>query len=846
MANTEVRKGIVGCLFILAMMFAILASDASAEIIDDIALTTDANGEIDAVIKFSVPIQFTRAFPQRKSPFVAIYFNILQSVPRDEWQNYESHRSPPAGPIESITITTRDMSVGPKIEVQFNAPVEYRVRGGANGRSIVIHMLPGGASPRQDVKPIASAPAAPAVPVGAGVSLAAAGASVAAAVPVPAPTPAAPAPAAQTTATQQVAAAPPATQGSAVPDARAAGAPATGEVQRVQLPGFAGLPPYPVVGIPPKGTTLAGAPPDSFSLAEKIRFADNQAALGMIKGRDALLAGQMGAAIDAYNAVLRLPPNKYTQDAQVWVAIAKEKSGQATKARLEYQAFLKLYPDSALMPWVSDRLAKLNQVLPPQASGPTPTPARVAQSTKFQTSEYGSLSMYYYRGASHTSTISTVGGVQTPTSLTATDQSSLITNVSASLRSSNNEYDNRLVFQDFYSRDFLHQNRNRNRLNAAFYEIRDRVEDYSVRIGRQSAMGGGVLGRFDGISAGYGLTPNYRVNVVGGELADDQMGGDVSGAKWYARKPGFMGASLDFGLRDPIGGSIYSIFQKVGGFRHSGFIDRRAIGGNLRYADGNNSVISMVDYDTQFRKLNMFTVQGTFANTGFGDYNFLLDHRMTPSLSIRNAVNGTTASIFTLAGNGWTTSDMINLANARTSHSDTAQIGVNTRVREKLQMGADVSVTNQSGLSASGTLNPDFTTGVEGFVPAMPSTGNTWTLTGRAIANDLMTANDISIASASVSKGKLMFGQTLLFNNHASLVNPWTLDTTLRIYHQTDYTGGRMFLTAPTLKLGYRAKSNLLLETEGGIEWTRNMPGGGLTGATITRGYFSMGFRWDF
>jgi hypothetical protein len=39
-----------------------LSGYASAEIIDDITLHTDANGEIDTVIKFTVPIQYLDIF----------------------------------------------------------------------------------------------------------------------------------------------------------------------------------------------------------------------------------------------------------------------------------------------------------------------------------------------------------------------------------------------------------------------------------------------------------------------------------------------------------------------------------------------------------------------------------------------------------------------------------------------------------------------------------------------------------------------------------------------------------------------------------------------------------------
>ncbi len=303
---------------------------------------------------------------------------------------------------------------------------------------------------------------------------------------------------------------------------------------------------------------------------------------------------------------------------------------------------------------------------------------------------------------------------------------------------------------------------------------------------------------------------------------------------------------MDFGLRDPIGGSLYVIEQKIGGVLHGGLFDRKAVGGNLRYFDPQKTAIVLVDYDYQFQKLNMATLQGTLNSVITDtDFNYLLDRRKVPSLSIRNAVNGTAASIFTLVQNGWTTQDLLALANARTANSNTAQVGMTNHLTERFQLGTDIIVSNQSGLPATGTLNPDFTTGLEGFVPAMPSTGNSWTFTERVVANDLFTPHDLSVASISFTTSKLLVGQTLLFNNHSYLQELWTLDTTLRLYKQIDYVGGRMYLVSPVVKVGYRLKSSLTLETEGGVEWTNSIPAS-LPSARITRKYISAGFRWDF
>ncbi len=60
------------------MLFSTLSPYVYAnEIIDDITVHAEANQDVMAVVKFAYPIQYLRHFPQGKSAFTSIYFNIL-------------------------------------------------------------------------------------------------------------------------------------------------------------------------------------------------------------------------------------------------------------------------------------------------------------------------------------------------------------------------------------------------------------------------------------------------------------------------------------------------------------------------------------------------------------------------------------------------------------------------------------------------------------------------------------------------------------------------------------------------------------------------------------------------
>jgi hypothetical protein len=253
----------------------------------------------------------------------------------------------------------------------------------------------------------------------------------------------------------------------------------------------------------------------------------------------------------------------------------------------------------------------------------------------------------------------------------------------------------------------------------------------------------------------------------------------------------------------------------------------------------------MLDYDIQFKELNMATMQASLNGESGTDFNFLLDTRKTPSLSIRNAANGSTASINTLLQNGWTNDDLLALAKLRTAVSNMAQIGMTNHFSKIWQTGTDITVTNTSGMPDSGTLNPDGTSGLEGFVPASASTGNAWTISQRLVGDGVFSDTDVSMCSLSYSKNDFMEGKTLLLNSHSYIQEQWIIDETLRVYWQSDSTGGKQTLAAPVLRVSYQFRRDFTVETEVGVDLTKSS-GSTLTSSSTARQYASAGFRWDF
>ncbi|TAJ81684.1 MAG: hypothetical protein EPO42_02035 [Gallionellaceae bacterium] len=586
----------------------------------------------------------------------------------------------------------------------------------------------------------------------------------------------------------------------------------------IELP----LPLLPAVLPPVAEAAPAVAPAEAAVHAESDKAAaaaqpDNsqQAYTLMLAARDALSAKDYPLAIEAFNKILMLPPNQYSQDAQEWVGVARERNGQTAKAKVEYELYLKIYLTGQGVQWVRQRLAAL-------VVDTTAKKAAVAKKVEPRTFVQGSVSPRYYYGQSTLETTFPFNGTSQTTTSTLTDQSSLISNVDATGRYVNEKYDNRMVFRDVVTQNFLNSGKNKNRVNAAYLEIKDRAADYSARMGRQTAGGGGVMGRFDGISVGYGSLQDFRVNGVAGQLVDFTA----------APQPVFYGVSVDKGPA-----SVYLINQTI-----EGVLDRRAVGGEFRYFKGSDSAFALADYDLYFKVLNAAMVTGTLGIEATGTtINVIADYRKSPSVSTRNALNGavTTSVQDLLAQAGMNGTQLRQLAALRTGSAAFAQAGITQKVHQNWQVAGDVKLSKVSGMAASGS------TLLEGVLSAYPSTGWEKTVTAQLIGSNLYSDGDISSFGGSyVRSGYVKDGQSVFAYNRTSVTRELYFDSSWNFYRQNDTYGGTMLRNMPMLRASYQVKKELSLDADAGLEFTTSA--GPYQSSTNKRLFGSVGFRWDF
>jgi tetratricopeptide (TPR) repeat protein len=533
--------------------------------------------------------------------------------------------------------------------------------------------------------------------------------------------------------------------------------------------------------------------------------------------QNALQQGQGPVAVEKLNRLLNLPPNRQSQAAQELIGEAREKNGEYAKARVEYELYLKLYPDAKDVQQVKDRLARL-----PAVEYAKPVPQGVQRKTvEEKMTVYGSFSQNYYNGMSHIDTTTANGSSIISDTLTATDQSTLISALDLTGRKRTESTDTRVVFRDDYRANFLANSNSDNRLSSFYVEQSARDRSYLYRLGRQAGTAGGVLGRFDGAWLGYSLNSTWRINGV--------MGTPVDFYSTDAEHKTFAGLSVDLTrLPEQWSGSGYFIQQRAGSV-----VDRQAVGMETHYFDAKRNYLGLIDYDTIFKAVNIAMFQGNWTSAAGDNYLLLADHRKSPALQLSNALPGqNTQSIASLVQSGVSTDSLIVDAKALTPTANLLLVGMTHPYSSRLRLGGDFRINNISGTGASGIL------------PATPGTGNMYIYTLQAIANSIFRENDLGVASASYINAQTYNGQSLSFTQTETLQQNWRLDVSLLLYNQKDNLGVHMTRVTPSLKLGYRLNESVSFNAEGGIEDTHNT--GAIQTQTIRRKYVYIGYRWDF
>jgi TolA-binding protein len=550
----------------------------------------------------------------------------------------------------------------------------------------------------------------------------------------------------------------------------------------------------------------------------------------LAQAKAAQARGDDSAAVALLDELLNLPPTTSTREAQALIGELRFKLGDIARARAEFQTFLSLFPEGPDAQRVREKLASL----------PAPVVAKVEPDKKptSTTTWTGSWAQTYYGGQSKTQTLlkqitegtpaeGQLQQVVTDSTISGTDQKQVQTGVDVGWRYRDADQDLRFMFRDAQTTDLMPNRPDKNKVTALYVDYKQVATGLSARLGRQSGLGGGVLGRFDGALFGWAYKPKWKLSAVAGVPTDSLLDA----------KRHFYGVSLDAdALMPALGGSVYAIQQVI-----DGRLDRRALGNELRYVKPNATVFTVLEYDVALKGLNVASAQGLFTTEGNTSINLMADRRATPLLMLGNAL------FFTPTGGASprNISDLLGMqtmeeakryVTSTTAYMTQASASFTTPINAHWQAGADLRLVNVGALAPVAEI-PELAQGRQG-------TGNLWTLGVQAIGTNLYSPRDTHVLMASAVSGPDLSGWLASYNNMSVPWERWQLEPSLRLYQQkTKSTSGQTSRITPGFRVSYKVTQNWSIESDLSVEFSRTRgPNQDESGHRIS---YSLGYRYD-
>ncbi len=604
----------------------------------------------------------------------------------------------------------------------------------------------------------------------------------------------------------------------------------------------------PVPAAPPAAlaTPVPPAPPVTPGAAAPAAAAVEQQAATLLAAAKAAEAKQDHAgALDKLNELLNLPANASTREGQALAGLVRERSGDPLRARAEYETFLQLFPTGPDADQVRAALARLPAA--PAAAAPSGpiVEQQVRPKVEATSTMSGSMAAFYYGGQSKVRTqefqdspISGLPELVSDDTLSGNDQKQWQGSVDLNWRFRDADTDMRFVFRDAYTLDQLRSDKSKNRLSALYFEHRSLALGTSVKLGRQSPAGLGVLGRFDGAQASYTFVPKWRLTAVAGVPAD----------KLLDAKRHFYGGAIEADALLPnLSGNVYVNRQMI-----DGELDRNAVGTELRYFNGGASATGILDWDRSIRGLNIASLQGTWQLENNAVVNFLYDKRKTPLLMLGNALffqnpNLPLATrISDLLAQGETLGSLRRTVKNTTSDTTQGLLGATVPINATWQVGADLRLTDV------GEIQP-----VPDILPAGQGRSRNNAVGAQLIGSNLYSTHDTHVVALSVLRGTNFSGPTVTpatqsdfnallvsYNNSSQVSAKLLLEPSLRWYRQTDNAGGHLTRWTPGLRVTYRMLQQFAIESEINGELTRSTSP--TRNENSHRYYYYLGGRYDF
>ncbi|BBB26752.1 SPOR domain-containing protein [Amphritea japonica] len=532
----------------------------------------------------------------------------------------------------------------------------------------------------------------------------------------------------------------------------------------------------------------------------------------MMQAEQSMIAQEYDRAIQLYTKILREPENLHSRQALEFTGVARERKGQQAQAKVAWDTYLEKYPEGADALRVRQRITAMITA----SETPATRTTRAARKEPSRWDVYGGISQFYRRDEFSTET--------EDFKTTSVNRDALSNDLYLTGRYRGDEYDIRTRFSGGYEEDFLDSNESETRISTMYIDLQDKQATNTLRLGRQSNSSGGVLGRFDGFVVGRSLNEMIKLNLVTGFPVESSTYNEINTDRW------FYGVNVDLGtFNDAWDYNLFIIEQ-----RNEDILDRRAIGGEVRYFQPGRTLFTLLDYDISYNKLNTLFALGSWTNESDQTFNLSVDYRYSPVLMTTTAIQSQSVSTLSeLLAKGITEDEARQYALDRTTRSFTTTLGMVQPITDDFQISGDLTVTKQGDSETSG--------GVEGF----EGTDYEYSLFIQAIGNNLIKQGDLGIVGLRLTDATTSQRLGLTFNSRYPVtdklrINP-RFQTELR--ENTDDNTSQWYVR-PSVRFEYRWHRKTRFEFEIGGEVSNRE----LTDDTSETNsyYINLGYRHDF
>ena len=507
----------------------------------------------------------------------------------------------------------------------------------------------------------------------------------------------------------------------------------------------------------------------------------------MVTAKRAMTAGELSKAIQIYTKVLQQPPNEFQQDAQEFLALARERNGQIAHAKAEYERYLARYPDGEGATRVSQRLAAL---LTSASTARSDTALAASGRASSQASSPWKIrtffAQHYRRDVNQLNEQEEI-----------TSQSSLYSDVTIDARRRGERFDFSTRVTAGHRYDLLDEEQissgNDVRVSYLYADLLDTRTRVRGRLGRQTRNTGGILGRFDGINLTYSLSERVRFEAVAGEPVYSTSQSDTQSRQFYGVSSNFTPFSENLEM------GVFYLQQQI-----DSFTDRQAVGTELRYFGKTKSLWGAVHYDTAFSKLSNAFLQGSWRLPGKLTLSGSVDRRRSPFLSLGNALLGQSNQDFDLLTQTMTEDEIRQIALDRSAMTSSASLGLSRPLTPRLQFSLNANLSVIDAVPANGDA------------PAMPETEYNY-YSADLVTSSLFKEGDVGILSLRYSSSDSANVYTISLDSHFPFGNAWRINPRLRVdYREITSDLSTQMIYTPGLRVQYRLGRRGRIQFEAG------------------------------